>query len=434
MKNIFKYILCSVLLFCPFLVRANVTCYTDNYSATISIDKDKLSMNDRGVIIVNSNDRYEIEYIVEDKSILKVNNVGVISPLKAGATNIDVKVHFLVNGERVSNCNGTIKVNVLSSDSSLKKLNLEELDISSIFQPDKYEYTINIPYNYDKVNIIAEANDSNATVTGDGRRYLGEGENSFNILVKSTDGTFTNYTLNVIREPASNDATLKKLIVDGYVLSPKFNKDTFLYNIAVDKVVEEITINAESNYEFATVTGTGKFKLATGDNNFSIKVTAENGIEQIYTLVVNKTKGNSKLTGLSIKGYELDKEFSSNQYIYKINVKNNVDKLEINATSEDNDKIEIIGNENLIEGENSIIIRVSNEDKGATTYKILVNKLSKNEKIALEKNDKLLDILLIIFIASIIIFIVLIAVFFLRNYKKNEKIKNKKIKKLKSRK
>ena len=96
----------------------------------------------------------------------------------------------------------------------------------------------------------------------------------------------------------------------------------------------------------------------------------------------------------------------------------------------DNDNIEIIGNENLKEGNNSIIIKVTGNDKMSTTYKLEVNKIV-TENIL--KNNKLVGVLLIIFVVSIIIMISCIVIFIKRNMSmrkiKNlkKKIKNKKV-------
>lgn len=427
MKNYIKYFLCSVLVCLPYLVFGKVTCNNGDYNAVIDLDKENIGINETANITINSEYKYEVDYKVDNKNIVSINNNGQIIPLSKGSTKINVNIKFIEEDETIKECSSIMNINVLSSDSSLKSLNLEEIDISSVFNKNSYEYEVTLPYNYEKINIIAEASDENATVTGDGRRYLNEGENEYEIIVKSTAGTTSTYKIKVIRKEASEDNTLKSLIVEGYEINPKFNKDIYEYTLSVPKEVEEININAIATYDLAKILGTGKYSLASGENNFYITVIAENNTEQKYTLTIHRNKGNGRLKNIEIEGYKLDKEFNSEEFTYNLTINSDVDKLNIKAET-DNGQIEIIGNENLQVGENNIIIRVSGEDMGSTTYKLIVNKLSQEEQRRQEKNDLLLKILFIIFIISIIIMFTVIGIFLKRNYIKGNKKNLKKIK------
>lgn len=420
MKKYIKYILCSILFCCPYLTLAKVTCAVNNYSAIVELSKNEIGLNEKASIKVSSDYEYNVEYDIDNNKIIRIDENGNIIPLEIGNTKINVIIEF--NDEDVkTECTSTLDIKVLSNDSSLEILNIEELDISNVFKSDVYEYQIRLPYSYEKINIIAEANDTNATITGDGRRYINEGTNEYEIIVKATDGTTSTYKIKILREEASDDVTLKNLLIEGYVLSPQFNKETHEYTLNVDENVDEITINAEPNYEYANVLGIGKYKLATGENKFYIKVIAENNTEEKYTIIVNKSKGNGKLSNLIIEGYELQEEFKSDVFIYNLTIKSDVEKLNIQPEVLDDEQVEIIGNEDLKVGENNIIIRVSSEDKGATTYKLIVNKLTVEEQKEIEKNDILLKVLLVIFIVSILIMLTVIGIFLCKNCKKNSK-------------
>lgn len=84
----------------------------------------------------------------------------------------------------------------------------------------------------------------------------------------------------------SSDNDLSSLGVDGYVLSPEFNKDTTEYKLAVDQSVEKINVTAKANHEKASVNGTGEVNLSSGENTIEVKVTAENGNEKVYKIIV----------------------------------------------------------------------------------------------------------------------------------------------------
>ena len=103
----------------------------------------------------------------------------------------------------------------------------------------------------------------------------------------------------------NTDATLATLIISEGELTPEFNSETENYTVDVAYSIEEITITATATDENATVSGdTGTFPLETGDNEFTITVTAEDGTtSKTYTVTVNRaedvgiawTNGNSPL-------------------------------------------------------------------------------------------------------------------------------------------
>lgn len=86
----------------------------------------------------------------------------------------------------------------------------------------------------------------------------------------------------------STNANLKSLYVDGYEISPDFNKDTLEYNLEVENNIERITIKAGKADNSASISGTGEKELTEGLNKFEIIVTAEKGNKKTY--VVNVTR------------------------------------------------------------------------------------------------------------------------------------------------
>lgn len=423
-----KYILaffCSVLLILPCTCFAKkVTCSNGDYKATIEIDKEKFGLTESALINVTSETNYEVNYKISEKNFLTIDENGIVKAIKEGNVTISAEIEFIVEDNDAGSCNVDIPVEVVSNDSSLKTLTLEEFDITPLFKSDKYDYEIKLPYKFEKINIVAEANNSNAKITGDGRRYLNEGTNEYEVVVTATDGSTSTYKIIIVRDDANDDVTLESLNVEGYVLTPKFNKETYKYTLSVDKDVEEITINAKTTYEFAKIRGTGKYMLATGTNTYKVTVTAENGNEAIYEIEIVRNNGTSSLKKLEITDIELDSKFSSDKYTYYATVKSNIETVDIKAQANDNDQVEIIGNEKLNFGENEIIIRVTGEDKSTTTYKIIINRLSLEEEKEIEKNDMLLKILFTMFIIAIVVMTTSIIIFIKQNYKRNIKVKN----------
>lgn len=109
----------------------------------------------------------------------------------------------------------------------------------------------------------------------------------------------------------SKDNDLKSLSVEGFEITPEFDKDVTEYSVVVPENTTEITINAEENDSAASVTGAGTQTVTQGTNTFQIVVRAENGSEKTYNLIVevkdanpiNVTIGDETLTVVKIKEY-----------------------------------------------------------------------------------------------------------------------------------
>lgn len=85
----------------------------------------------------------------------------------------------------------------------------------------------------------------------------------------------------------SKDNSLKSLGVEGYNLTPEFNKETLEYSVNVPEGTTSINIIAAKNDGTATVTGDGVKEVTEGTNSFDIVVKAQNGAERTYKITVN---------------------------------------------------------------------------------------------------------------------------------------------------
>lgn len=89
----------------------------------------------------------------------------------------------------------------------------------------------------------------------------------------------------------STNNYLENLGVDGYEISPQFDKQTLGYTIKGDvKAGEEITIKATPSDSKAKVEGTGNIKLVEGQNQYRIDVTAESGTVRTYIIKIENLK------------------------------------------------------------------------------------------------------------------------------------------------
>ena len=162
----------------------------------------------------------------------------------------------------------------------------------------------------------------------------------------------------------------------------------------------------------------GNEDLQDGENTITIIVTAENGSEKEYKIKV--IKGNStqaidnsvlKLSNLEISGVDFAGIFNPDTHSYELNLNISVKNLNITATPNQEDaKVEIIGNENFVEGENMVTILVTSADGNqTTTYQIKVIIPSE----AIENKDNIQFYLICggIVLAAIIVIIVVAVIF-----------------------
>ena len=127
------------------------------------------------------------------------------------------------------------------------------------------------------------------------------------------------------------------------------------------------------------VTRTGKATKAVNGITWSkIKYNGQTAyVSSSYLTTEKPDESNEKgLKTLEVTGdYELTPAFSKDVTEYSLTVGSDVDSLEVNADAiDENAKVEITGNDNLLMGENTIEIKVTAEDGTVRTYKINVTK------------------------------------------------------------
>lgn len=253
----------------------------------------------------------------------------------------------------------------------------------------------------------------------------------------------------------SSVATLSNLGIKPNDFSG-FKSNTFTYNTEVPNKVESIEIyavEAKGQEGKQQISGTGIKKLKEGTNTFEIVVTAEDGkTTKTYTLNIDRKKDEKDeeekpeepkqeepkdeqveepkvtvfgLADLNIKDLEIEPKFQTDIYEYKVELKEDIEKLDISTLATDkNGSIEIMGNENLQEGENIITIIVKGEeDDKIATYQIIVNKVldkkdGEVDQSQKDKQDMIENIIICALGAAIIVIIIAIIILKVRKNKK----------------
>lgn len=85
----------------------------------------------------------------------------------------------------------------------------------------------------------------------------------------------------------SSNNYLEELSIDGFELSPEFDKETLEYSVEVPNDTEKVIINAKKEDSTASVSGSGEVSVSEGANKIEVKVTAQNGNERVYVINVN---------------------------------------------------------------------------------------------------------------------------------------------------
>lgn len=143
-------------------------------------------------------------------------------------------------------------------------------------------YKHNVENEVTETTLSVRANNENATITGAGvKQNLVVGENRFEITVSTGEENKT-YTVIVVREKSSVN-TIAEVKVNGNVVNYDDDENAYLVTVNDKNASIVVTLTSEvSSYVIAPATGT----LTEGENEFTITVTAENGSEATYVLVI----------------------------------------------------------------------------------------------------------------------------------------------------
>lgn len=189
----------------------------------------------------------------------------------------------------------------------------------------------------------------------------------------------------------SSNANLKNLGITPNDFSG-FTASKTEYYVTVPYEVESVRVYAKKAESSQTISGEGDKSLEIGaTTRCSVTVTAEDGTQKTYNIyvtrkseptetvpnVVEEPEELLKLSTLEVKNAIISPEFNPDIYEYEINLEDgNIEKLDILATANiENASIEVNGNENFMEGDNTVTIVLKSEDgTKAATYTITVTK------------------------------------------------------------
>ena len=162
------------------------------------------------------------------------------------------------------------------------------------FDKETYDYTITVPYETEDLPIYAFAESETASVTVGNNTGLKVGNNLIQIEVKNNNKTRI-YSLHVIRKESgldiSNAARLGTLSIKNYNI--EFSPDKLDYEVKI-KREKTLLISATPESNRADIYMYGNNDL-TGFSTIRVKVIAENGLTNIYSIDIQKDSYNKVL-------------------------------------------------------------------------------------------------------------------------------------------
>ena len=198
-----------------------------------------------------------------------------------------------------------------------------------------------------------------------------------------------------------NNSYLKNLTVKGYEIN--FYKEKLSYEIVIDKSVNKLEIEYETDSDKATASIRNNDPINV-INPIIITVTAEDGSTKDYTikLTYKALSNNINIKKLTIENHNF--EFDSTNKNYDIVISENEKNLNFNIELEDeNAKYEIQDNNDLVNG-SVIKIKVIAENLTETTYNF--NIIKETTTVPKKKNNffTILLIFLILGIIGVVVF------------------------------
>lgn len=291
---------------------------------------------------------------------------------------------------------GTIKVytiNIVRSaaDGILSELYIDgvlfhaenDTETSVYYSEDVTTYYATVSFNYETIEIMAAASDTTMEIRGLGIKTLEVGIQKFQIDAIPVNGNVTTYNIIVVRKAATTDNTnIIEFKIDelaGFVND--YSNDINIYDYETYKyTVSSVTKKLSFNVDF----GLGEFMVSPvieeigndlkyGMNIVLFKITASNGVSQrVIAVEVYRTELEATSAKINeIEGFATD--FNNDTLSYSYTVANEVDKLNIEFTLNEETASYEVSNTELTAGQNNVIeVKFKNGDEVVKVIKINV--------------------------------------------------------------
>ncbi|MFM8927770.1 MAG: beta strand repeat-containing protein, partial [Rhodoluna sp.] len=220
------------------------------------------------------------------------------------------------------------------------------------------------------VDVMVETLDPNATYVISGDSGLVDGENTLTVVVTSADGTNTYEYVVTLLVALSNDTSLSVFQVEGNDVA---DGDT----LELEAGTTDVVVAVETTDPDATVEIAGDSELSAGENTLTVTVTAADGeTVQVYTVILTLPDNtNTELSKFTINGVDV-----VDGDVFDVETGDTFVIVEV-ETADPAATFEIVGGEDLVIGENTLVVTVTAAD-GSTTQDYTVTLMLSSDDTA----------------------------------------------------
>jgi hypothetical protein len=247
----------------------------------------------------------------------------------------------------------------LGGNNNLQSLTVSPGTFFPLFNANTPGYFVNVDSTVTKVTVTATLQDAHASMTviglgptrsGQARTILllGPGSSTpITIIVTAPNGTQKTYSVSVQRAAVGGNTNLQSLTVSPSTFFPPLNASTASDSVNVDSTAASIVVAAQPQDSGATISINGQTTTtlsvplgAVGSSTtILIEVTAPNGSQKTYTVLVNRTltsqSGNNNLSTLDLSAEALPSVFDAANTSYDVVTTNTIPDTTLTATVAD---------------------------------------------------------------------------------------------------
>ena len=311
-----------------------------------------------------------------------------------------------------------------SSNADLSSLSVSGYQLSPSFKPGTTSYKLSVGNKVTSLDLSAIASDSKARVSISGNNKLSVGKNNILVEVTAEDGNKKTYKIEVTRASAtSNTTTTTKSSnnnlssisgINGLQFSPQ--KTDYTVEVPFESTGLNVSAIPEDSKSKVNISNGSLSNLEVGKSQtVTITVTAEDSSIKIYTIKVTRSsyKSETGLKELKVNDQEL-LDGSSDKDTFKLTVPSDTKTLDISALPiSSGSTVKIKGDTTLKDGNNTVIVEVTDKNGFTKSYTIDVERKS-NFLLDFFKNWWILLL--------VMLFILLILLLLLHLYNKNKRL------------
>lgn len=223
-----------------------------------------------------------------DEEVATVDENGTVTAKKAGSVTIYATSNE--NNTKKGNCEITVienKTEEKSTDTTIKKLTIENGTLSPSFSSSVYEYTVKVSSDVSSLDFDFTLNHSKAGYKIANNDSIRTGS-IVRIVVTAEDGK-TSATYKFVIEKESTNLNLKSLKIKGYTLNESFSADRLEYTADIPYEAVDVTVQAATEDSNATVTIKGATGLIVGENTVTVIIKDTSGNEREYKIIVSRS-------------------------------------------------------------------------------------------------------------------------------------------------